>query len=702
MAKRLQHRGGTTSQHSSFTGAVREVTVDTDKNTLVVHDGATAGGHPLATATNFKSTGIDDNATSTAITIDSSENVGIGTTSPASIGSNITTLEITGGSTIRTGGLYLSTSDKNIKGYFYGSNTGFNIGSVSNSDLKFVTNNTERMRISSGGSVGIGTTTPNRLLTLGGTTNANLALNTSSYSSFTLGSNAYGFSVYDDDNTAHRLTVKNTGDVGIGTTSPTQALSIGNVPITAGGYKGLAFQSGVSEVSYVRSNCVNGNNYFLTFGTFASSSLSERMRIDNLGNVGIGNTVMSNFSNLPATNLVVGSGSGNQGITIYSGNTSASNIGFADGSSGDARNQGIIQYHHSGDYMRFFTSATERMRIDSSGQVGIGITPNLAGKRLYIDSTGFCGVELSESGTRTGSFGYDPVNNWLSLGTPQAEPLRFFTGSIERMRIDSSGNVLVGTTSTTPATGTSSGNLISSIGRNQFSSNSDTLELNRHGSDGIILSLRKDGTRVGSIGAEGGDLIVGTNDTGVQYCDSLDSIRPWNTSTNSARDGSIDLGTGNVRFKDLYLGGGLYVGGTAAANKLDDYEEGDWTPGYTANSGTPTYNVRAGSYTKVGRQVTVTGAVSGARGSLSGDVSISGLPFVCGSASKFSNSVSLLGEDWNFTFSFKGKVQNNNNVINLYKEATNSSGFVGVNDGNMKTSAAQDNYVQFTITYFTD
>ena len=40
MAKRLQHRGGTTSQHSTFTGAVREVTVDTDKNTLVVHDGA--------------------------------------------------------------------------------------------------------------------------------------------------------------------------------------------------------------------------------------------------------------------------------------------------------------------------------------------------------------------------------------------------------------------------------------------------------------------------------------------------------------------------------------------------------------------------------------------------------------------------------------------------------------------------------------
>tara|TARA_R110002020_G_scaffold173776_4_gene364730 strand:- start:2072 stop:3265 length:1194 start_codon:yes stop_codon:yes gene_type:complete len=46
MAKRLQLRGGTTSQHASFTGAVREVTVDTDKDILVVHDGSTAGGFP--------------------------------------------------------------------------------------------------------------------------------------------------------------------------------------------------------------------------------------------------------------------------------------------------------------------------------------------------------------------------------------------------------------------------------------------------------------------------------------------------------------------------------------------------------------------------------------------------------------------------------------------------------------------------------
>ena len=53
MAKRLQLRRGTTAEHTTtgggFTGAVGEVTVDTTKDTVVVHDGSTAGGSPLAT-----------------------------------------------------------------------------------------------------------------------------------------------------------------------------------------------------------------------------------------------------------------------------------------------------------------------------------------------------------------------------------------------------------------------------------------------------------------------------------------------------------------------------------------------------------------------------------------------------------------------------------------------------------------------------
>ena len=51
MSKQVQLRRGTTAQHSSFTGVVGEVTVDTTKKTVVVHDGSTAGGVPLATET---------------------------------------------------------------------------------------------------------------------------------------------------------------------------------------------------------------------------------------------------------------------------------------------------------------------------------------------------------------------------------------------------------------------------------------------------------------------------------------------------------------------------------------------------------------------------------------------------------------------------------------------------------------------------
>jgi len=51
MSTAIQRRRGTTAQHSTFTGLNGEVTVDTDKKTLVVHDGATAGGFPMAKAT---------------------------------------------------------------------------------------------------------------------------------------------------------------------------------------------------------------------------------------------------------------------------------------------------------------------------------------------------------------------------------------------------------------------------------------------------------------------------------------------------------------------------------------------------------------------------------------------------------------------------------------------------------------------------
>ena len=74
MAKLLKLRRGTTSQHSSFTGAEGEVTVDTTKDTIVVHDGSTAGGHPLVkendtvnTANNAVAVNVVANNTTNAV-----------------------------------------------------------------------------------------------------------------------------------------------------------------------------------------------------------------------------------------------------------------------------------------------------------------------------------------------------------------------------------------------------------------------------------------------------------------------------------------------------------------------------------------------------------------------------------------------------------------------------------------------------------
>jgi hypothetical protein len=102
--------------------------------------------------------------------------------------------------------------------------------------------------------------------------------------------------------------------------------------------------------------------------------------------------------------------------------------------------------------------------------------------------------------------------------------------------------------------------------------------VNRNTDDGDLIQFSQNGSTVGLIGVENSDLTIGTGDTGLQFRDASDAIRPFNTSTNSARDASIDLGRSSERFRSLFLSGGVYLGGTGSANHLDDYEIGNWTP----------------------------------------------------------------------------------------------------------------------------
>jgi hypothetical protein len=317
----------------------------------------------------------------------------------------------------------------------------------------------------------------------------------------------------------------------------------------------------------------------------------------------------------------------------------------------------IVQYKTVGSWktsltstnnVTFDTAGTERMRIDSSGNVGIG-TSSPAGTlqlkdtnaKLQLtndDNTGIAEVAFrTTTGSNKGFVQYNFSDNNMS----------FRTNSNEAMRIDSSGNLLVGKTSTSSNT----------VGTGVFPSGlatfcrdgAEVVYVNRKTSDGELIRLAKNGTTVGSIGVTAGgvDTYIGKGTTGLRFYDGSNTdggtgiIVPWNTSTNAARDAQMNLGSSSERYRNLYLSGGVYLGGTGSSNKLDDYEEGTWTPVFTGWSTTGTTSVD-GSYTKIGNTVIVTGRFRSATGSIAstkGTSTITGLPFSISGFTAFSVSV---------------------------------------------------------------
>ena len=176
--------------------------------------------------------------------------------------------------------------------------------------------------------------------------------------------------------------------------------------------------------------------------------------------------------------------------------------------------------------------------------------------------------------------------------------------------------------------------------------------------------MQKDGTSVGSIGTYSGDMTVGTGDTRVRFIDSLDCVVPVSDAVGTSRDAAVDLGYSSIRYKDLYLSGGVYLGGTGAANKLEDYEEGTWTPALQ-NGGT--LNVLNARYTKVGNLV-YAGFYVGFSSipNDSAQVILTGLPFAVSASSNHYHGVSGMpsyvgSANWN-NYDFGGATPWTNNT----------------------------------------
>jgi hypothetical protein len=216
------------------------------------------------------------------------------------------------------------------------------------------------------------------------------------------------------------------------------------------------------------------------------------------------------------------------------------------------------------------------------------------------------------------------------------------------------------------------------------------------------VDLKKDGTTVGSIGAYDGRPYLASTTVGIRVSNAL---FPSDTS-GVITDGAMNIGGGAGRFKDLYLSGGVYLGGTGSANKLDDYETGTWTPVYAPSGGSfasITMDTPDCFYVKVGNKVSVsalirTDAVDITGGS--GNLLIGGLPFPANGwgAISIGRIQGFAGET-----PLSGYVGGSSTNINLYHRTSVDGDTTATSISDLTTGTnANSNYMFMQCTYYTN
>ena len=165
------------------------------------------------------------------------------------------------------------------------------------------------------------------------------------------------------------------------------------------------------------------------------------------------------------------------------------------------------------------------------------------------------------SGTAGTAQGFQIINNGndgaVNILNYKSTPMAFWTAGTERMRLDSSGNLLVGKTISSSAT---VGITLEPAGAVVATRDGgECFIANRKTSDGTIIQLRKDQTTVGSIGVNNANnTFIGSaaaDHTGLEFGNDILPRKGSNTA-----DNQTDLGSSSIRFKDLHLGGTAYAG----------------------------------------------------------------------------------------------------------------------------------------------
>jgi len=390
------------------------------------------------------------------------------------------------------------TSGVNLTRHYNRSTDAFVTSSIYAFNHIFYTGVTEAMRLDSSGRLGLGTSGPSRQFHLQNSGNALAKIDSTSATGIAgidinnadrlwfagvRGDFSDGFGIRDETANAMRVLIDSSGRVGIGTTSPgfnldvsgsgtqtIRAITTDTSGFSVGGFQAnyLGGGGGTASAAVLRA----GDGYTLLAATTNSPLLlgtnnTERARITSDGKLGLG-------TSSPSTLLTLSEDQGTT-ITLRRNNSAAvlndliGKIDFFnnDGSSPGARVTATVgayaQSTAGGTYLAFSTatnggSNAERLRIDQAGNVGIGTTSPVS--RLHAsqggDSNVITYVQGATKGLRIGTNttgalleGVDGTN-----GATSYEPLlvggsevRFTTSAIERARIDSSGRLLVGTSS---------------------------------------------------------------------------------------------------------------------------------------------------------------------------------------------------------------------------------------------------------------